>query len=169
MTLDELRILLQAYSDGRLADTDFDARLTEVLVNETPELALPGGPLDDDPAALLLSHLIFQFQQRELASRTVRSEAPAIAAALLSLEPRATLAVLPLFWQRERMAEIIEKHRNGVISRTGFVGAVSAASLGDRTSQWILSADSTALEELSKCLRQVDLAALHQLTERAAA
>jgi hypothetical protein len=169
MMLDEFRALLDAYAEGHLADAEFDARLTDVLVNEMPELALPGGPLDESPEESLLSHLIFQFEQRDIADAAVRSEAGAVVAALYNLPARATLAVLPLFWQRQRVAEIIEKHRKGIIPRTGFVAAVGAASLGDRTSQWILSADATALEELSKCLRQVDLAALHQLIERAAA
>jgi hypothetical protein len=169
MMLDEFRALLQAYADGRLADAALDARLDEVLVNEMPELALPGGPLDESSAESLLSRLIFQFEQRDFADRDVRSEAGAVAAALSSLSPRATLAVLPLFWQRERMAEIIGKYRKGIISRTGFVAAVGAAGLGDQTSQWILSAEATALEQLSSCLQEVDLVALHQLTGSAAA
>lgn len=169
MNLDEFRSLLQAYAEGRLAAAEFDARLTDVLVNEAPELALPGGPLDGSAAERLLSQLIFHFEQHDLAEDAVRSEAAAIAAAMVALPAQATMAVLPLFWQRQRMAEIIEKHQTGIISRTGFVAAIGAASLGERTSQWILLADVSALEQLADYLRRVDLVALHWLTERAAA
>jgi hypothetical protein len=169
MMLDEFRALLQAYAEGRLAAPEFDARLTDVLVNEAPELALPGGPLDESAAESLLSQLIFHFEQHDLADDAVRSEAAAVAAALLALPAHATMAVLPLFWQRERMGEIIEKYQRGIISRTGFVAAVGAASLEERTSQWILSADASALEQLAGYLRRVDLVALHRLTERPAA
>jgi hypothetical protein len=169
MMLDEFRDLLHLFAEGRMADAEFNARLTEVLVNEAPELALPGGPLDESAAESLLTDLIFHFEQPDLTGAALRHEAAAVAAALAALPARATLAALPLFWRRERMAEIIEKYQKSIISRTGFVAAVGAASLGDRTSQWILSADATALAQLAGCLRRVDLVALHQLTDRAAA
>jgi hypothetical protein len=169
MMLDEFRALLQAYAEDRLADAEFHTRLTDVLVNEMPELALPGGPLDESAAESLLSQLIFEFEHRDVAEDVGRSEAAAVAAALSTLPARAILAVLPLFWQRERMAEIIEKYQRGIISHTGFVAAVGGAKLEDRTSHWILSADARALDQLAGCLRRIDLVALHQLTERAAA
>lgn len=169
MMLEEFRDLLQNYADGRMPNAEFDARLTDVLVNEAPELALRGGPLDDSAAESLLSDLVFHFEQPDITGAALRMEAGAVAAALATLPASAILAVLRLFWRREWMAEIIEKYQKGIISRTGFVAAVSNASLGARTSQWILTADAPALEQLMGCLRRVDLVAIYRLTERAAA
>jgi hypothetical protein len=61
MMLPELRNRLQAYADGRVADGEFHTRLDCTLVNEAPELALPGGPLDESAAEALVSQLLLHF------------------------------------------------------------------------------------------------------------
>ena len=97
-----------------MSDAEFQARLDDALVNEAPEFALPGGPLDESAAESLVSQLLFHFDESDLTGEAPRKEAAAFATELETIPARSSLTVLPLFWRRERFAEIIEKHQKGI-------------------------------------------------------
>ncbi len=169
MTLPELRNLLDAYADHRVAEPEFRAGLCEAIVSGAPEFALPGGPLDDSASERLATELLFHFDEPGCKGETLQVEAAAVVSALDELPPPAILELLPLFWRRERVAEVVEKYRQGIVSRTSLVAAISAAGLGMRLATWVLGADAPTLDQLATCLRREELLMLHRLTAPAAA
>jgi hypothetical protein len=64
----------------------------------------------------------------------------------------ATFELLPLLRDQERLAGIVAKHRDGIISRTGLLNVISAASYPPHVKLWLERASIAALARLMAML-----------------
>lgn len=67
--------------------------------------------------------------------------------------PGATLELLPLLVDQDRLVEIVARHLAGVISRTGFLSVVAESGYPAHVKLWLGHASPTALAELASMLR----------------
>jgi hypothetical protein len=169
MTLAELRANLKEFAAGNLPAEALEHKLVTLIVHSGLELALSGGPLDDSPAEQLIARLAFHFEDLRDGPEAARREAATVSAALDALAPAAVLAMLPLLLTKGRFADIVRKHRAGIISRTSFVAAVSSARMPAELRIWLLAASDAALAQFESYLRSDELRQLQQLTGLAAA
>jgi hypothetical protein len=153
VTLAELTRLLEDFGTGRLTPDQLSEPLTALIVRGGLDLALPGGPLDMSPAEQLLTRLAFHFEDPTDDLEQSRAEAATMVAAVQAFDPGDVLNLWPLLTQSRRMAEIVEKHCAGIISRTSFVSALSAAGLPRSLQQWLLAATPDMLAEFAALLR----------------
>jgi hypothetical protein len=168
VTLAELTRLLEDFGAGRLTPDQLSEPLTALIVRGGLELALPGGPLEMSPAEHLLTRLAFHFEDPTGDLEQARAEAATVVAALQAFDPGDVLNLWPLLVQSRRMAEIVEKHCAGVISRTSFVSALSAAGFPRPLQQWLLAATPDMLADFAPLLRSNDFKRVKRLAGFAA-
>ncbi len=65
----------------------------------------------------------------------------------------ATLELLPLLLDQDRLVEIVARHLAGVISRTGFLSVVAESGYPAHMKLWLEHASPAALAELAGMLR----------------
>jgi len=63
-----------------------------------------------------------------------------------------TLELLPLLVDQPRLCTIVERHTQGIISRTGFLGVIANAGYPGHVKLWLQHADRAALRALGEDL-----------------
>jgi hypothetical protein len=169
MTLAELRTDLHGLAAGDLQPEALARKLQPLIASTPIELALDGGPLDGSVAEQLVARLVFHFEDPRDEPDVRRQQARTIVAALDALAPAVVLDLLPMLFRKERLAEVVQKHLVGIVSRTSFVAAVSSSQLPSTLQRWLYSAPASALVQFADSLRADDLRQLQRLTGLAAA
>ena len=168
MTVAELHSLLASFAAGEIRASDFQRRLGSHIVDGSPELALPGGPLVEVASERLISEVVFYLEEERESEKTWQEDAGAAAAAVATLSAPAAVNMLPLIRHRVRLARI-DRYCDGVISRTNFVAAVSESGVATTFKELWLGSSGDVLRDLASSLRTNDFGRVYELFERATA
>jgi hypothetical protein len=119
------------------------------------------GPCCDE---LLLNRLMFLFEDESLPASAHVSNVGLIAEALEStLSNGRVLDLFPLLVGHRRLCAVVEKYRNGVLSRTSFLSFVSELRYSAELKAWLQKARPEDLGALCIALRDRDLTAVETM------
>jgi hypothetical protein len=142
---EDLTAQLEAFAKGWLTLDDLRRWFTPLLVAETTEAVAA----DRD----LVFRLIFLFEDDSLSGDAHRCNAWRLSRALRAVESNSELIeLIPVVTDQERLCAVVGKYRRGIISRTGFLSAISEARYSRRVKDWLVAADVAGLQFLCKVL-----------------
>ena len=157
MELRELVELLREYAAGTIPLSTIHERLGPVLAEDSLDVsasdAEPWERAPDD--ARLFWRLVYLIESADDDSPDLRDRARRIVASLdATASAGTTHELLPVILDAPRLCTIVEKHRAGVVSRTGFLSMVAESGYPAHVKLWLQHASPTALERL--CVRLGD-------------
>ncbi|HKH90450.1 MAG TPA: hypothetical protein VKA54_01540 [Gemmatimonadaceae bacterium] len=149
MELRELVELLREYAAGTIPLATIHERLGPVLAEDPLDVsasdAEPWERAPDDTR--LFWRLVYLIESADEDSPELRDRARRIVASLDATRSAGTThELLPVILDAPRLCTIIEKHRVGVVSRTGFLSMVAESGYPAHVKLWLQHASSTALE-----------------------
>jgi hypothetical protein len=174
-SLYDLAARLQAFAAGELTREALDAWVLPVLaadpldVEHQDELPWEDEP-DEERLFWRLLYLVESSEPTDEGEAALRAVAGRTVACLGSTaSPADTLELLPLVIDQSRLCTIVERHAQGVISRTGFLSVLANAGYPPHAKLWLTHADGDALTRLCERLTAGDYAHVARMLERAPA
>ncbi|GLC24523.1 hypothetical protein [Roseisolibacter agri] len=172
-SLYDLAARLQAFAAGELTREALDAWIAPVLAADPLDVEHSDAvPWEDAPdEERLFWRLLYLVESSEpddagepalraLAGRAVRCLASTVS-------PADTLELLPLVIDQPRLCTIVERHAQGLVSRTGFLSVLANAGYPPHAKLWLTHADADALAALCERLSAGDYAAVARMLESA--
>ncbi len=150
MTLEELTDLLREYAASRAPLTAVHERLHAILIADPLDVAA-SDPSRWDAAPddeRLFWRLVYLFEAEGEETSRVRDLAMRVVACLARTGSAPTHELLPLLVDQARFCGIVERHRAGIISRTGFLSVVAESGFPDHIKLWLQYATPDALMRL---------------------
>ena len=150
MELPELISILREYAAGDLPIDAVRARLLPVIQSDPLDVAFSEAERwdaghDDERLFWRLVYLV----EGEVEPPELRDVVRRIVACIDDTRSAAaTHELLPLILDAPRLCAIVEKHRAGVVTRTGFLSVVTESGYPDHVRLWLQHASPTALERL---------------------
>ena len=151
MELRELAELLREYATGATALAAISERLRPVLAADPLDVAASDpAPWDRAPnEERLFWRLVYLIESGEADSPEFRDRIRRVVATLDSTRSAATThELLPVVVDAQRLCEIIEKYRAGIISRTSLLSVVAESDYPAHVKLWLQHASPMALERL---------------------
>jgi hypothetical protein len=149
--LRELVELLRAYTTGVIPLTTVHEHLLPVLADDPLDVA------ESDPApwerapdeARLFWRLVYLIESGDADDEEFRDDAARIVASLDATGSAVTTyELLPIVLDAPRLCAIVQKHRTGVVSRTGFLSMIAESRYPAHVKLWLQHASLVALERL---------------------
>jgi hypothetical protein len=139
---------LSALLEGRITSEQFGRWLLPIQIGEA-EISDLDTPLIMKVSNLFEDASLSEDQRMTLLSRVLRVlQGP--------LHPDDAVELFPLLMGQDRLCDVVAKHRQGVISRTGFISFVSSARFSAATKRWLLGTTSEGLAYLCRLLQSGD-------------
>ena len=151
MRLAELAELLRSYAVGTATLATVHERLRPVLLEDPLDVAgsdpLPWQTDPDDER--LFWRLVYLVESGDEDSQRFRDRMRRIVASLDRIRSAAiTHELLPLVIDQPRFCSIVRKHREGAVSRTGFLSVIAESGYPAHIKLWLQHASPVALERL---------------------
>jgi hypothetical protein len=132
------------------------------------------GPDDEEPIwnpeaedQALFWTMLDLFEDEGFSSEEHREFASQLVRLFDEVSPSARrLELLPLLIHRRQFCEVLQKHRAGIISRTGLVSVISKRFRFEPVKDWLLLAPTHTLEELCDRLGSEDYTAVENILSR---
>jgi hypothetical protein len=149
--LPELAELLREYATGVIPLATIHERLEPVLADDPLNVAasdpVPWESSPDD--ARLFWRLVYLIESSDADGADFRDRARRIVASLDATRSAGTThELLPLVLDVPRLCTIVQKHRAGMVSRTGLLSMVAESGYPAHVKLWLQHASPVALERL---------------------
>ena len=151
MELRELAELLREYAAGVTPLAAISEHIRPVLADDPLDVAASDpAPWDRAPdEERLFWRLAYLIESGEVDSPEFRDRMRRVVTTLDSTKSAATThELLPLVLDAQRLCEIVEKHRAGVVSRTSLLSVVAESDYPAHVKLWLQHASPMALERL---------------------
>jgi hypothetical protein len=169
-SLYDLALRLQAFATGEIERDAVEAWLDSLLAAD------PLGAESNDDAPWEHDHdeerlfwrLAYLVESSDADDDALRRTAGRLVTCLSSTaSPADTFELLPILLDQDRFCAIVEKHRRGVISRTGFLNVLAESGYPAHAKLWLAHADGDALDALCERLAAGEYGAVARMLERA--
>lgn len=155
--LPDLVSRLRSYVDGAISRAELDAWLLPIFVGDPLDVArsdAAGWDRAPNETRLFwrLAYLIDTASEDE--EETRRLVGRVLACLERTRSAAATLELLPILADQERLCTVVERHARGIVSRTGFLSLVAESGYPPHAKLWLRHADGAALARL--CARLVE-------------
>jgi hypothetical protein len=169
MTLADLTELLDLYAAGQIDLGGLQERFASVVIADPLNVEhtdpVPWEQAPDDMR--LFWRLIYIFESiisdgvepRHVARRVVRCLGG-------TGSPDATYELLPLILDQDRLGTVLDRHRKGIISRTGLLSMLAESGYPAHVKLWLAHASPAAANRLSALLEAEDYGAVATALER---
>jgi hypothetical protein len=108
----------------------------------------------------LVFSIAFLFEDESLDESKHMRNASRLVHALQDVESNAVLLErLPIITDQDRLCQIVDRFRDGKISRTGYLSAISNSRYSRRVKHWLANVDAIALAEFCAALTLCDYTA----------
>jgi hypothetical protein len=149
--LRELAELLREYASGMIPLATIHERLLPVLADDPLDVAAsdpaPWERAPDD--ARLFWRLVYLFESSDSDDADLRDRARRIIACLdATTSAGTTHELLPMILDAPRFCTIVQKHRTGIVSRTGLLSMVAESGYPAHVKLWLQHASPVALARL---------------------
>jgi hypothetical protein len=147
-SLFDLAARLQQFAAGELPRADLDSWLvTALAADPLGAAATDARPWEDAPdEERLFWRLVYLYETSDAADDALRALSRRLLDCLGATGSAAdTFELLTLVVDQPRLCAIVEKHAQGVVSRTGFLNVVSNAGYAPHAKLWLAHADVAAL------------------------
>jgi hypothetical protein len=151
LELRELAELLREYAAGVTPLATISEQIRPVLADDPLDVAASDpAPWERAPdEERLFWRLVYLIESGEADSPEFRDRVRRVVATLDSTRSAATThELLPVVMDAQRLCGIVEKHRAGIISRTGLLSVVAESDYPAHVKLWLQHASPMALERL---------------------
>lgn len=155
MRLDDLTAILESYAIGALSLDAVQQQLLPVLVADPLDVESSDGDVWDEAAdeSRLFWRLVYLFESEVAGSDSLREDARRLVACFRQTgSAGVTLELLPLILDQDRFVAVCDRHRKGVISRTGLLSFVAESGYPSHVKLWLEHAGEDALGQIAGAL-----------------
>jgi hypothetical protein len=169
-SLYDLAVRLRAFAAGELPRAEVEAWLAGVLAADPLGVeASDDAPWEHDhDEERLFWRLAYLVESTPADDAALRALAGRLVTCLASTaSPADTFELLPIVLDQERFCAIVDRHRRGVISRTGFLSVLAESGYPAHAKLWLEHADGAALDTLCERLEAGEYGTVARMLERA--